>query len=113
MRSKLSAITVVFTLVMQSAVLVRAQVPPAAPAPSSYPLWEFGTMPRPAFKQVLLGVPVVRKEIRLTDAQIKAMEETSQRQSEKTRRLRREIADRQKFMAAREAMMKEAQEAIL
>ena len=52
MRSKPSAIALVVGLVVNVAVLAQA---PERPVPSSYSLWEFGTMPRPAFKQVLLG----------------------------------------------------------
>ena len=48
-----SSIALVVGLVVNAAAL--AQPPAGAPAPSTYALWEFGPMPRPAFKQVLLG----------------------------------------------------------
>jgi hypothetical protein len=49
-----------------------AQAPASTPAPSSYQLWEFGTMPRPAFKQVLMGTTAVQEELKLTQAQKQA-----------------------------------------
>ena len=52
MRRKLSAIALVVGLVVNAAVPAQSQAPASAsgrPVPSSYPLWEFGTMPRPAF----------------------------------------------------------------
>jgi hypothetical protein len=115
MRRKLSAIALVVGLVVNVALLAQTQAPAPASAPvsSSYPLWEFGTMPRPAFKQVLLGNPAVLEELKVTAAQKKAMEDSSNRQFEKVQKARREITDRQKFLTARETIMKETQAAIL
>jgi len=113
MRRKLSAIALVVGLVVNAAVLAQAQAPAGAPVPSSYPLWEFGTMPRPAFKQVLLGIPAVQEELKLTEAQKKGMEDTSNRQFQKIQKARREITDRQKFLTAREIIFKETQAVIL
>ena len=70
-------------------------------------------MPRPAFKQVLLGIPVVQEELKLTEAQKKEMEARSIAQSEKLQKARGEITDREKFLAARDAIFKEIQAAIL
>jgi hypothetical protein len=111
MRSKLSAIALVVGLVVNAA--VQAQAPASAPVPSSYPLWEFGTMPRPAFKQVLVGIPAVQEELKLTVAQKKGMEDSSNRQSAKLQKARREVTDREKFLAARESIVRETQAAIL
>ena len=69
MRSEPNAIGLVVGLVGSVAVLAHAQAPTSAQAPSSYSLWEFGTMPRPAFKAVLLGNPAVRAELKITGAQ--------------------------------------------
>jgi hypothetical protein len=113
MRRTLNAIGMVVCLAVSSSVPVRAQAPANAPAPSSYPLWEFGTLPRPAFKQVLLGIPVVQKELKLTEAQFKAIEDTRRRQFEKIQAARRAAGGRQNFQAAREKLMQEMQEAIL
>jgi hypothetical protein len=93
--------------------VVSAQVPAGAPAPPSYSLWEFGTMPRPAFKQVLLGVSAVQEELKLTAAQEAGMEAAGRRQSEEIQKARREIADREKFLSARQAINKELMEATL
>ena len=111
MPRKLSAIALVVGLVVDAAVL--AQAPPGAHAPASYSLWEFGTIPRPAFKQVLLGQHAVLEELKLTETQKKAMEDAPRRQMEKLQKARREITDRQKFLAAREAIVNETVTAIL
>ncbi len=113
MRSKLSAIALVVGLVVNVAVLGQEQKPATAAAPPSYSLWEFGTMPRPAFKQVLLGNPAVQEELKITPAQKAAMEETSRTQREKFQKARRENADPQKFRAARDELMKEILATIL
>jgi hypothetical protein len=91
-------------------VTAAAQTPPAE-APS-YLLWEFGTVPRPAFKQVLLQQPAVQEELGLTKDQQKRMEDTYRQQSTRIRAAQRAAADRQKFLAAREALLKEMMAAI-
>jgi hypothetical protein len=111
MRSKPSAIALVVSLVVSVAVL--AQAPPSAQAPSSYSLWEFGTIPRPAFKEVLLGNPAVQAELKITEAQNKAKDEKVQRIREKIQKARREITDRAKFVEARDSIYKEIEAAIL
>ena len=90
-----------------------AQGPAGDQAPRSFPLWEFGTMPRPAFKEVLLGIPVVQEELKLTAAQKKGIEEATRRRFARIQQARREIKDRQKFFEARDAIVKEFQAAIL
>jgi hypothetical protein len=111
MRSKPSAIALVVGLVVSVAVL--AQAPPSAQAPSSYPLWEFGTMPRPAFKEVLLGNPAVAAELKITEAQNKARDEKVQRLREKIQKARREITETAKFVEARDSIFKEIEAATL
>jgi hypothetical protein len=78
-----------------------------AQAPPSYQLWEFGTMPRPAFKMVLLGVPVVQEELKLTAAQKTGMEDARTRLIEKAQAAIRGMTDREKMRATREAVFKE------
>lgn len=90
-----------------------AQAPAAVPAAPSYSLWEFGTMPRPAFKQVLLGTTAVQEELKITAEQKKAMEETGARVSEKFQKARREAKDRKAMMELREALYKESIAAVL
>jgi hypothetical protein len=111
MRWKPSAIALVFGLVVNAAVL--AQAPAGVPVPPSYPLSEFGTMPRRAFKQVLLGIPAVQKELKLTAAQKQGLDDTWNRQVVKIQQARREITDREKLVAARDTLFKETQAAIL
>jgi hypothetical protein len=84
-----------------------------AQAPPAYQLWEFGTMPRPAFKNVLLGVPVVQEELKLTGAQKRGMDETRTRLLAKAKEAIRGITDREKMQATREAVFKELMPAIL
>jgi hypothetical protein len=87
----------------------------AAQAPSSYSLWEFGTMPRPAFKRVLLGNPAVHEELKLTEAQKKGIEDAWTGRSprlqkaraeaaEKKAQLTRDVAFRESLAAALEAL---------
>jgi hypothetical protein len=107
MRSKPSAIGLVACVVVNIAVLAQAQAPPTKPAPSSYSLWEFGTIPRPAFKEVLLNVPVVQEELKISEAQKTAGNEKVQRLNQKLNQARREIKDRAKFVELRNTIFKE------
>jgi hypothetical protein len=109
MRSKPNAIGLVVGLVVSVAVL--AQAPPSAQAPSSYLLWEFGTMPRPAFKEVLLGNPAVQAELKITEAQNKASFEKVQHLREKIQKARRELTEPAKFAEARDSIFKEIEAA--
>jgi hypothetical protein len=109
MRSKPNAIGLVVGLVVSVAVL--AQAPPSAQAPSSYSLWEFGTMPRPAFKEVLLGNPAVQAELKITEAQNKASFEKVQHLREKIQKARRELTEPAKFAEARDSIFKEIEAA--
>jgi hypothetical protein len=111
MRWKPGAIALVVGLVVNSAVL--AQTPAGSPAPASYPLWEFGTIPRPAFKRVLLGLAAVQEELKLTAAQKKAMEDVWTRRSAEVQEARRKISDGVKFAAARDGIFRDAQKEAL
>ena len=111
MRRTPSALALAIGLLINT--VATAQVPQNASAPSSYSLWEFGTMPRPAFKQVLLGVPSVQEELKLTADQKKRMEEVRDRQFAKLQQARRDNTDRQKFLAARDTIFKEMMAAVL
>ncbi len=86
---------------------------PERQAPPSYSLWEFGTIPRPAFKQVLLGNPAVQAELKITEAQNQANDEKVQHLREKIQKARREIANTAKFVEARNNIFKEIEAAIL
>ena len=86
---------------------------PQRAAPSSYSLWEFGTIPRAAFKEVLLGNPAVQAELKITEAQNKAKDEKVRRIREKIQKARSEITDRAKFVEARDSIYKEIEAAIL
>jgi hypothetical protein len=110
MRSKPSAIGLVFGVVVNVAVL--AQAPSAAQAPSSYSLWEFGTIPRPAFKEVLLGNPAVQDELKITEAQKTATAGKVQALRQKIQKARRENTDRAKFLEARNSVLKEIEAAL-
>jgi hypothetical protein len=110
MRSKPNAIGLVVGLVVSVAVLAQAQ--PSAPAPRSYSLWEFGTMPRPAFKEVLLGNPAVQAELRITEAQKKIYAEKVEYFEAKIQKARRENKDNAKFVEARDSIYKEIEAAL-
>ena len=111
MRSKLNAIGLVVGLVVNVAVL--AQAPPGGQVPSSYLLWEFGTMPRPAFKEVLLGHPAVQAELKITEAQNRGKDEKLRGLRQKIQKARSEIKDRAKFVAARDSIQMVIEAAIL
>jgi hypothetical protein len=78
----------------------------------TFEIWDFGVQPRPSLKSVLLGMEVVKNELKMTDAQKKEMGAIEQRESAKLREARRDIPDRAKFLAARDAIFKEATDAI-
>ena len=82
------------------------------PKSPSYSLSEFGCWPRPALKQVLLGLTAVRKELQLTPVQQKAIEDTIRAYSVKLRQARRESPDRNKLLAAGDAIVDECQAAV-
>ena len=82
-------------------------------APPSFPLLEFGAVPRPVVKHVLLGIPAIQDELKLTEDQKRGIAEVMRRQPERMQALRREVADRAKFLAARDALFKEIQAAML
>ncbi|APW60562.1 hypothetical protein [Paludisphaera borealis] len=107
-------ILIAITFVVGSVVApaVRAQKPPDAPPPSSYQLTDFGVMPRPAFRQVLLTLPAVQEELKLTDSQKKEVETTVNQRLKKMQTARRELTSRRKSMEFREALMKELEAAL-
>ncbi len=106
---KLAGIAWIIGLVVNTS--AHGQAPAGTPVAPSYSLWEFGTMPRPAFKQVLLGVPVVQKELQFTSAQQKELNEATNLVFGKIQQARRDNTDRQKFFEARDAIVKEARAA--
>ena len=71
--------------------------------------WDLSVVPGPA---VLLGrlveTDAVRQELKLTEAQEKELEAIDERQFTKVRQSARDISDRTKMMAARQAIFKEA-----
>ncbi|MDR3618261.1 MAG: hypothetical protein P4L85_02850 [Paludisphaera borealis] len=107
-------ILIAITLVVGSVVApaVRAQTPPDAPPPPSYQLTDFGVMPRPAFRQVLLALPAVQEELKLTDSQKKEVETTVNQHLMKMQNARHELTSRRKLMEFREALMKELEAAL-
>ena len=70
-------------------------------------------MPRPAFKEVLLGNPAVQAELKITEAQNKASYEKVQHLREKIQKARREITEPAKFAEARDSIFKEIEAAQL
>jgi hypothetical protein len=110
MRRMRVAIVLMVGLVGEAA--VRAQAPEGAPAPPSYQVVDFGVMPRPALRQVLVQMPAVQEELKMTEGQKKEVEAAVNGQAEKMQKARRELADRQKFLAARETIFKETRAAI-
>ncbi len=74
---------------------------------STYEMWDFGVVPRPAVTQVLLQLPAVQEELKITVAQKKEQAESEERRSQKTQHARTEIRDRAKFRAARDAIFDE------
>ncbi len=91
---------------------VPAQGPGLAPGVASYPLGDFGVRPRSAFREVLLGFPAVREELKLTEAQAAAVEAAYERHAERLDKARDEMADRRKFGAARAVIFRETAEAL-
>ena len=84
-------------------------MPRSAP---TFELWEFGIVPRPSLQQVLMSMDAVQKELKITDAQKKEQAAIERRHNTKLQQARRENRDRQKFLAARDAIFKETAEAL-
>ena len=63
---------------------------------------------RAALTQVLLGLPAVEQELKLTDAQKKERAEINERRFQKMQEARKEMQDRAKFVARRDAIWSEA-----
>jgi hypothetical protein len=49
-------------------------------------MWDFGVVPRPAVTRVLLQLPAVQEELKITEAQKKEQAEIEERRSQKIQR---------------------------
>lgn len=87
--------------------LARAQEPP------TFEVWDFGVVPRPALQQVLLNLPAVQDELRITDAQQKERTAIIEQNRQKFMQARREAKDRAKLLATRDALDKEFNAALM
>ena len=70
-------------------------------------MWDFGVVPRPAVTQLLLQLPAVQEELKITEAQKKEQAEIEERRSQKIQHARTEIKDCAKFRASRDAIFNE------
>ncbi len=86
----------------------RGQAAPAAGEPAKVSVGDFGVVPRPAARFVLLALPGVQEELRMTAAQKGAVTAAIERRAERIRQARGEIADRAAFLAARDRLSREA-----
>ena len=91
---------------------LRLQVRGEVPEPPQLRVVEFGVVPKPVYRQVLLGMPSVQRELRLTEAQKHDIAAEIRRQSQKLRGLPREEGDRQETSAARQAILGETTAAL-
>ena len=71
-------------------------------------MWDFGVVPRPSVTQVLLRLPAVQEELKITEAQKKEQDAIAERRVQKMQKARAEIKDRAKFREARDAIFEEA-----
>jgi hypothetical protein len=53
---------------------------------SAFEMWDFGVVPRPAVTRVLLQLPAVQEELKITEAQKKEQAEIEERRSQKIQR---------------------------
>jgi hypothetical protein len=113
MRIVPGATALLIGLVLHAAAPAGAQAPPGGAAAPSFSLWEFGSSPRPAYKMVLIGMPAIQAELKLTTAQKKALERARSQYFAKIQKARREIKDQKKFLAAREGMETEVMGGVL
>jgi hypothetical protein len=93
--------------------LARAQTPANSQEAPSVEMRDFGVVPRPAVTQVLLRLPAIQDELKLTEAQKKEQAELADRQIQRIRKARTEITDRAEFRRARNAIVEEADAAQL
>jgi len=84
------------------------QTPVSAQEATTVQMYDFGVVPRPALTQVLLRLPAVQKELNITADQKKDQAEIQERRSERIQQARKEIKDRTKFVAARDAIFNES-----
>ncbi len=93
--------------------LALVGVPAGAQEARSFEMQDFGVVPRPSVTQVLLRMPAVEQELKITDAQKKEQAAIQERRFQKMQQARRENRDRDKFLAARDAIFNETAAAIL
>jgi hypothetical protein len=74
-------------------------------------LSDFGVVPRAAATQVLLGLPAVQQELKLSEAQKTTQSNAQKQRAEKMRKARSEMKDRAEFLKARDAIFAEFQKA--
>lgn len=106
MRRMLSAMASVAGLVVGAAALAQAPAGAGAAVETGVPVEEYRLLPRGAFRQVLLGIPAVQDELKLTEGQKKANQDTVNRHFERMQKALREATDREKMEAAREAQLR-------
>jgi hypothetical protein len=87
--------------------LAWVQAPASAQEAPTFAMHDFGVVPRPALTQVLLQMPAVQRELKITEAQKKEQAEIEERRFQKIQQARTEIKDRAKFLAARTAIFNE------
>jgi hypothetical protein len=88
--------------------MVLITLPACAQQRHRYEMDDFGVVPRPALAQVLLNMPSVQRELKLTPAQIKEKEAITQRAMEKTQQARRETKNTALFREQARKIMEEA-----
>src|ERR1700677_3733742 len=73
----------------------------------TYEIWDWGVVPRPSLTQVLLSLPAVQQELKITEAQKKEQAAIQERRFQKIQQARTEIKDQAAFRARRDAIMSE------
>ena len=72
-----------FIVVALSSSLAWAQAPSNDPKAPTFEISDFGVVPRPAVTQVLLRLPAVEQELKITDGQKKQQAEIEKKRAEK------------------------------
>ncbi len=107
------AIGLVAAVMAVAVAMAMAQAPATSQEPPIVQLWwDFETMPRLVPLEALMDIEAVQQELKLTDAQKKEQAAIVQRQYARIRQAVREIKDRAKLPAARDAIIKENTEAL-
>lgn len=88
-----------------------AAAPAVAQEAPSFVVQDFGVMPWQMAPTMLLGMPPVQEELKLTEAQTKEYEAILQRRMEKMQQARRDQQDLAKFREARDAIFSETEAA--